>query len=125
MAEHDAEVERETRLKRQADADEARERAVRGAHLLQSIALKALHEVNQGRLLADGNRVPDHNPNPALLRFYQTGVELEFLALGLPISVIRQQVETQTPEDVAAQELVENADKAASVFRRAKRGGRS
>lgn len=123
VAEHDAEMERENRLKRQADADEARERAVRGAHLLQSIGLKAMHEMNQGRLLADGNRVPEHNPNATILRYYREGVELEFLALGLPISVIRQQVEGPTPEDVEAQEMQENAKRAAAAFRGPRRGG--
>ncbi len=124
VAEHDAEVALENRLRKQEAAEEARERAVRGAHLLKSLALKALQEVNQGRLLADGNRVPEHNPNPALLRYYQTGVELEFLALGLPISVVKQQVEGPTLEDVEDQERAENAHKAAAVLRGPRRGGR-
>lgn len=109
---YDAEQDRINRLKRQEDAEEARQRAKSGAHLLQSIALKALHEVNQGRLLASGERVPEHNPNATILRYYREGVELEFLALGIPISVIRQEVEEPTALELESQRKAENRQRA-------------
>ena len=116
VAAYDTEQDRLAQEQRHRDAEEARERAVRGAHLLQSIALKAMQEMNQGRLLADGNRVPEHNPNATILRYYREGVELEFLALGLPISVVRQQVEGPSPEQIGSQQKIETMRRARKGF---------
>lgn len=114
---YDAEQDRTNRLKRQEDAEEARERAVRGSHLLQSIALKALHEVNQGRLLASGEMVPELNPPATLLRYYREGVELEFLALGIPISVIRQEVEEPSALELENQRKMDTRQRALGTLR--------
>jgi hypothetical protein len=110
VAAYDAEQDRANRQQRQQAAEDARDRAVRGAQLLQRIALKGLMQV-------DG-RIPNAEENPPanLLRYYREGVELEFLALGMPISVIRQEVEAPTPEELAAREKAETYSRAARAL---------
>lgn len=106
----DAERDRINREKRQEQADEARNRALRGAQLVQSIAYKALQQINQ----RPGN--VEENPPASLLRYWREGVEMEFVALGLPISVVKQQVEEATPEDLDSQRRTDTLNRARKGF---------
>ncbi len=110
VAAWDAEQYRLRYERRQEQAEEARDRALRGAHLAQSIGLKAMQQQNQR---PDGQ--VDANPSLNPLRVWKEGVEMEFVALGLPISVVRQHVEGPTPEQVESQQKIES-------LRRARRG---
>jgi hypothetical protein len=110
VAAYDAEQYRIRLGKREEQAEEARDRALRGAHLAQSIGLKAMQVQNQ-RPDGQVNANPSLNP----LRVWKEGVEMEFIALGLPISVVRQQVEGPSPEEVEHQQKVEK-------LRRARKG---
>lgn len=107
VAAFDAEQDRANRIKRQEDAEDARERAVKGAQLVQRIALKGLMQID-GRM---GNA--EENPPGSLLRYWKEAVEMEFVALGLPISVVKQQVEE--PPSVADLQLREREE----MYRRA------
>lgn len=111
VAAFDAEQYRIAYERRQEQAEEARDRALRGAHLAQSIGLKAMQVQNQG---PDGQ--VDTNPSLNPLRVWKEGVEMEFIALGLPISVVKQHVEGPTPEDLAEQEKLETMRRARGAF---------
>jgi hypothetical protein len=117
VAAFDLEQDRIAQQQRREMAEEARDRARRGAQLLQSIALKGMTVINEGRLTAGGAMEPETNPPTSLLRFYREGVELEFVALGLPISVIRQQqVEPPTPEELERQQKADTYSRAARAL---------
>ena len=59
--------------------------------MLQSLALKGLHVLNDGRLTKAGALEPHTDLPISLLRFYREGVELEFLALGIPMKLEKQE----------------------------------
>lgn len=96
-------------LKRQESAEDARERALRGSKLVQGIALRGLLELHNSIR-------PVENPPANLLRFWKEGTEMEFVALGLPINVIREQVEAPSPEQVEEQERIEMYQRARRAF---------
>ncbi len=113
VAAYDAEQDRIAQERRQEQAEEARERALRGAHLAQSIGLKAMHLQNN-RLDGEVDTNPSLNP----LRVWKEGVEMEFIALGLPISVVKQQVEGPSPEQIENQQKVDTLRRAGRAFDR-------
>ncbi len=113
---YDAEQDRRRRIEREEAAEAARDRAIKGAQLVQSIALKGLQQVIGGRINKGEIVEAEENPPMALLRYWREGVEMEFVALGLPINVIREQVESPDSEQVKAQRKAENYRHASQVF---------
>ena len=89
---YDAEVDRRRRLRREAQAEDARERAVENARLLQDIAIRGLEQLQ-------GRSKPTLNPSTSLLRYLKEGTELEFVSLGLPFHLIKQEVEEKSEDD--------------------------
>jgi hypothetical protein len=111
VAAYDAEQYRIAQERRLEKAEEARERALSGAHLAQSIGLKAMHVQNSR---PDGQ--VDTNPSLNPLRVWKEGVEMEFIALGLPISVVKQHVEGPSPEQIDHQQKVDTLRRAGRAF---------
>lgn len=87
----DEEQRRQTYLRRNQEAEDARDRAVRAAQMVQAIGIRGLRELH------DDVRGAALNPPLSLLRYWREGMEAEFLALGLPISVIKQEIEPPDP----------------------------
>jgi hypothetical protein len=108
----DAEQQRMNELKRQEAAEDARARALRGSQLIQRISLQGLMQI--------GNRVGDAEEHPPLnlLRYWREGVEMEFIALGLPISVVQQEVVgNSSPPDHEAMRRRETYERAREALR--------
>lgn len=111
VAAWDVEEDRKLRVERAQQAKDARERAIRGAQLAQRVGLLGMKQISE----RFGNA--EEHPSSALLAYYKQGVELEFLALGMPISVIRQEIE-QDVADPADQDRRELLNRASDVLRR-------
>lgn len=109
----DAERRERRHREREEQAEDARDRALRGAQLAQKVGLKAM--VN----LSDQFEVVE-NPPLAPLRYWREGVEAEFLALGLPVSVVRQEIEQEPPsslEDLEQRRQAETIRRATRAMR--------
>lgn len=105
VAAWDVEEDRKNRLKRQKAAEDARDRAIRGAQLAQRIGLLGMKQVSE----RFGNA--EERPSTNLLKFWETGVQWEFTALGLPVHLIKQEIEENVvdPADAGRRELLNRA----------------
>jgi hypothetical protein len=98
----DVEQDRINQQKRQEAAEEARERVLQGSRLVQSIAMKGFQQILNGERMNKYGQIrqAEENPSKTLLRYWREGVEMEFVALGLPINVVREQVDGASPEGI-------------------------